>query len=140
MGNLGILTTEQEKTISNLLDNAIKFNGIIEFLDGYIFKAIITYIDDKYADQLDAKLKSQLTELATAVLAKDIELSETLAANIINSLVNIPGLDEEDQTLIFKGILEFLVGVILKWVKDKKAAKLNPIANIDTKPLVIIKK
>ena len=35
-------------------------------------------------------------------------------------LIDIPGLDEESEGLLFKGIIQLLVGVILDWINSKK--------------------
>ena len=93
----GIFTVEQEKKVAELLDNVVKLKGIAEFLDGYVFKAIITFVDDKFVEKLPDELKVSLSELVTAVLAEDVNLAEELAAEIINGLVDVPGLDEESE-------------------------------------------
>jgi hypothetical protein len=124
--NKGILTLEQEKYLSGLLDDTAKLKGIPEFLDGFVFKAVISFIDDSYIDKLDEELKLKLGELVDAVIAEDIELSEVIAADLIASLVKIPGLESDENALIFKGVIELLVGTIIKAIKDKQAAKAAP--------------
>lgn len=125
----GILTLLQEKKLASLLDDAIKLKGVLELIDGYVFKALITLLDDTYVDKLKEDIKIKLAALVDAVLAEDVELSETLAADIINGLVNIPGLDEEAEGLIFKSIIEILVAAVLRWIEGKKGTivtlKLN---------------
>ena len=47
----GILTAEQEKQLATIIDDAIVFKSkVLELIDGYVFKALITYIDDKYKE------------------------------------------------------------------------------------------
>ena len=120
MGDKGVLTTVQEKKIADLLDNALKLKGFLELVDGYVFKAVITFVDDKYADQLSVDLKTKLSALVDAVLAENVELAEQLATDLINSLIDIPGLDEEAEGLLFKGVIELVVGAILDWINSKK--------------------
>lgn len=120
MEEKGILTLEQEKKLAELLDNVIKLKGFLELVDGYVFKALITFLDDKFADQIKIEIKLKLAELVDAVLAEDIEGSEALAADVINMLIDVPGLDEESEGLLFKGIIQLLVGVILDWINSKK--------------------
>ena len=120
MGDKGVLTTVQEKKIADLLDNALKLKGFLELVDGYVFKAVITFVDDKYADQLSVDLKAKLSALVDAVLAENVELAEQLATDLINSLIDIPGLDEEAEGLLFKGVIELVVGAILDWINSKK--------------------
>jgi hypothetical protein len=125
----GILTLEQEKKLASLLDDVVKLKGIAEFIDGYLFKAIITFVDNKFVDKLKEEVKIKLAALVEAVMAEDVELAESLAADLINSLVDIPGLDEESEGLLFKGVIEIIVGAILDWIESKRgkpvALKLN---------------
>ena len=120
----GILTTVQEKQLAEMVDNALKFKGILELIDGYVAKILISYLDDKVLDKLKDELKVKLAALVDAVMAEDIELSETLAAEIINGLVDIPGLDEEAEGLIFKGAIEIAVGAILHKLAELKGNKV----------------
>ncbi len=120
MEEKGILTLEQEKKLAELLDNVIKLKGFLELVDGYVFKALITFLDDKFADQIKVEIKLKLAELVDAVLAENVELAEEKATEIINMLIDIPGLDEESEGLLFKGIIQLLVGVILDWINSKK--------------------
>jgi len=120
MQEKGILTVEQEKKLSELLDNVIKLKGFLELIDGFVFKALVTFLDDKFADKIKVEIKLKLGELVDAVLANDVEKAEVLAAEVINMLLDVPGLDEEAEGLLFKGIIQLLVGVILDWINSKK--------------------
>ena len=117
----GIFTEEQEKKLAGLLDDVVKVKGVLEWVDGYIFKAIISFVDDRFVDQIKEDIKVKLAALAEAVLAEDVELAEELAADLLNDLVDIPVLDEEAEAVIFKGAIEFIVGAILNWIEKKKA-------------------
>ncbi len=116
----GIFTVEQEKKLAELLDNVVKLKGVAEFIDGYLFKAVITFVDDKFIDKIKEEIKVKLSALAEACLAEDVELAEELAADLMNSLIDIPGLDEESEGLLFKGVIELIVGAVLDWIQSKK--------------------
>lgn len=116
----GILKPEQEKKIAALLDDAVKLKGITELLDGYLFKAMITFVDDTYVDKIKDDLKTKLAELANACLSEDVETAEAIASELLNDLVDIPGLDETSEGLLFSGAIKFIIGAILKWIEDKK--------------------
>jgi hypothetical protein len=120
MAEKGILTLEQEKKLSSLLDDAVKLKGIWELVDGYVFKAVITFVDDTYADKLNVDVKTKLAAIATAVIDDNVEEAETLCADLINTLVDIPGLDETAEGLLFRGVVEVLVGAVLNWINSKK--------------------
>ena len=116
----GIFTAEQEKKLSQLLDDAIKLKGFPELVDGFLFKAIITFVDDSFVDRLNEEVKAQLQDLAEACLNEDIEIAETLVAELLNSLIDIPVLEEDSESLIFKGAVELIVAAVMKWIEAKK--------------------
>lgn len=121
MEEKGIFTLEQEKKLASLLDDVVKLKGVIlELIDGYVFKAVITLVDDMFIDKIKEEIKIKLAALVDAVLAEDVELAETLATDLVNSLIDIPGLEEEAEGLIFKGVIELLAGAILKWIESRK--------------------
>lgn len=120
MAEKGILTVVQEKKLAEILDSAVKVSGVWEFIDGYLFKILITFLDDTYADKLSVEIKTKLSELADALMLNDVEAVEQIATDIINALINVPGLDEDAEGLLFKGIVEIIVGAVLKWLTVKK--------------------
>lgn len=120
MAEKGILTVVQEKKLSEILDSAVKVSGIFEFIDGYLFKILLTFLDDTYADKLSVEIKTELGQLADALMASDWDAAENVATSIINRLIDIPGLDEDAEGLLFKGIVEIIIGAVLKLIGQKK--------------------
>ena len=116
----GILTVVQEKKLAQILDDAVKVSGVFELIDGYLFKILLTFLDDAYADKLSVEIKTELGQLAEALRVSDWDAAELVATSIINRLVNIPGLDEDSEGLLFKGIIEIVVGAVLKLIGQKK--------------------
>jgi hypothetical protein len=120
----GILTNEQEKVLAGKLDDLIKLKGILEIIDGYVFKAVITLLDDKLIDKLPDTLKVKLAELADALIGNDLDKAVGISADLINGLVDVPGLDEESEGLLLKGILELIVGAVLQYIEGIKGSKV----------------
>jgi len=128
----GVFTKEQEKTLATMVDEALKLKGFLELVDGYLAKIIITLVDDNLIDKLKVEIKEKLALVVDQVMiaeaAEDPEVKEAAIlaaedalADLLNSLIDVPGLDEESEGLIFKGAVELLAGVLLKWVEDKTA-------------------
>lgn len=117
----GILTREQEQQLSQMIDDALVLkNVILELIDGYLARVIITLLDDKVVDKLKEDVKVKLAALVDAGFAEDVELVKTLAADLINNLVDIPGLDETSEGLIFRGAIDLAVGAIIAWIEKRK--------------------
>ena len=125
MADVGIFTTEQEKQLATWLDELVKLKGLWEIVDGYVFKAIIVLLDDKLIVKLNETLKTKLAALVTAAMAEDVPLAEQLATDVINGLVDIPGLDEDTEGLILKSIVELIVGTILQKLAVVKGAPIK---------------
>ena len=120
MAEKGILTSEQEKALAQKLDEAIKLKGILELIDGVVFKALITLLDDQLVEKLPEGIKTSLAAIATAVINNDVEAAETLATDLINGLIDVPLLDEESEGLIIGALIRLIVSSILTWVNSKK--------------------
>lgn len=122
MSEKGILTRDQEKAFAKLVDDSIKAKGLVELFDGYAARSLITLIDDEGIERLNLKpeLKNKLGVLADAALSEDIETAETVGAEIINMLVDIPGLDEDAEAVMFEGAVKILVGAVVTALKKKK--------------------
>jgi hypothetical protein len=116
----GIFTREQEKKLASLLDDLIKLKGLFEVVDGLVFTAIISLVDDNYINKLPDEIKIKLSEIVEAVLADDVELAELKATELINALVDVPLLDEEMEGLLIGSFVRLIVSSILKWIEDKK--------------------
>ena len=68
----GILSKEQEKYLAQLLDEKVEFgNKILEMIDGMVFKAIISLVDDYGLEKLQENYKEKADELADFLLAED---------------------------------------------------------------------
>jgi hypothetical protein len=116
----GIFTREQEKKLASLLDDLIKLKGLFEVVDGLVFTAIISLVDDNYINKLPDEIKIKLSEIVEAVLNDDVELAELKATELINALVDVPLLDEEMEGLLIGSFVRLIVSSILKWIEDKK--------------------
>ena len=125
MAEKGIFTLEQEKKLAGLLDDAIKLKGLLELVDGIVFRALLTLLDDKLIDKLPEGVKAQLAQIAEAVIAEDVETAETLATDLINSLIDVPLLDEESEGLLIGALVRLIVSSVLKWIEGKKDAPVT---------------
>lgn len=121
----GILTQEQEKKLSDLLDDAIKFKGVMELVDGYVFKALLTLLDDRLVNALPEQIKIKLAEIADAVIAEDIEKAEQLSTDLINELIDVPLLDAIQEGLIIGALVRLIVSAVVNWIEKKKETQIK---------------
>jgi phage tail protein X len=121
----GILTSNQENQLAILLADTIKLKGIWGMLDGFVFKAVITFADNTYADKLAVDLKTKLAAIITAVMENNPDLAESLSADLITQLITIPGIDKEAEGLVLKGLLQIFVGAVVNWINHSKGTKVT---------------
>ena len=122
----GLLTPEQEKFLGELIDEKVKFkNPILEAIDGSVFKVLITVIDDNLGDKLpDEEWQNPLAEIANAAMAEDWDLVQSLGAKLLDSKINIPGVDDISEAMIFDSGIKLIVSIILQFASKKE----DPVA------------
>lgn len=120
MSEKGWLTNDQEKLIAKAIDKAIDAKGLVELVDGYVAKAVVTLVDDKLLDGINvsSEIKVQVGDLADAALSENVELAESIGVDIINSLIDIPGLDESSEGVLLEGAVKLIVASVIQLVKE----------------------
>jgi hypothetical protein len=121
MPEKGILTKVQEEKLAQIIDDSINAKGVLELIDGYVAKVAISLIDDSLLDKISKDdIKLLLGQLVDAAIAEDVELSEELAAEVLDKLVDVPLLDDETEDLLFEGAVKLIVGAVLNWIKKRQ--------------------
>jgi hypothetical protein len=116
-----ILTDDNRKFIAEVIDDSIKAKGILELVDGFAARVVLNVVDN-FVDskvKISEELKGKLNELVEAAKAEDLEKAEEIAADILDSLINIPGLEDEGEALLFEGAVKIIVGAIKSWLAKK---------------------
>lgn len=117
----GILTPEQENFIAKLLDEKIKFkNPILESMDRMAFKAIITVIDNNLIDRIPEDWKNPLEPILDDAIAEKWEDAASKIATLANEKIDIPGLDEISEQLIFEAITKLVLGLIMGKIEQAR--------------------
>ena len=116
----GILTKEQEQIFAQMIDDAIKAKGFLEVVDGYAAKVVVTLVDDNLLEKLPEAVKVSLSELADACIDEDVDRAEDVVSDLLNALVDVPGLDEEAEGMIFSGAIHLIAGAVKTWIASKE--------------------
>ena len=115
MSEKGILTSELESKLASMLDDVVKLKGVLEAVDGMAFKIAITAIDNNLADKIPEPYKTTISELLVDILQEqDYAAACEKAADFLDSLIDIPGLDDPTEEMIFKGIFSVVAGLLAK--------------------------
>lgn len=116
----GVLTKEGQKFFGQLLDDLYKAkNPMVEMVDGKMFTLLIGIIDDNLIDKIPDKWKDPLSPIVDAGIEKDWETAGNLAADFLNKNIDIPGIDEDSEGLLFGAVVNFLVTLVLYKAKKE---------------------
>ena len=120
MSEKGILTSELESKLASMLDEVVKLKGVLEAVDGMAFKIAITAIDNNLAEKIPEPFKTEIQEILVDILQEeDYAAACDKAADFIDSLIDIPGLDDETEHMIFTGIFTVIAGLLAKIGTDE---------------------
>jgi len=120
MGDKGILTNEVEQKLGKTLDSLVELGGIWETVDGLAFKLAISGLDDLLGEKIPEPYKSELRGLITDVIEEqDYESAVEKAFAFLDTIIDIPGMDDEMENLIFTGLAQIAIGVIISLKKDE---------------------
>jgi len=119
----GMLTEQQEQFIAGLLDKAITFkNPVLESLDGPSFKVLVSVIDNNLIERIPQEWQNPIEPIIDAAIAGQWEEAADKIAAFANEKIDIPGLDELSEQLIFNAILQLILGAIMGQVEEFRGA------------------
>lgn len=117
-----ILEKELRKRLAKKLDDLIKLPALIEPFDQMGFNFAFKYLDENYGDKVPLKFVDDIQKAVNCFVDDDYEGLLEVVPNVINDIVDIPGLDEdlEGQFLAIniKASFEFI-----KYYAEKRLAK-----------------
>lgn len=121
MSQVGWLSKEQENSLAKLIDEGIKANGVLELVDGYVAKIALSMLDDKVLEKVDVspEFKLVFSDFVDALVDEDWYTAEEAAATVLNTLIDIPAIDEESEQLLFEGAVKLIIGAAQKALEKK---------------------
>jgi hypothetical protein len=119
-----ILSKENRSYIAEQIDAAIVAKGVLELIDGYAAKVVLNVIDN-FADKkltIADSVKEKLNSVVDAIKSNDIDTAETEISEVVDSLIDIPEIDDEDEKLIFEGAVKLVIGGLKTTITKIKTA------------------
>lgn len=123
MGELikkGLFTKEQISRSSDELDEMIELSFWLEMFDGTFILILLSNINKRLLSKIQISDEKVLTFRSAydEFLDADYEQAATLAADLTNQIVDIPGIVEQEEGEIIKGLFTAVVNNLL--LKKKK--------------------
>jgi hypothetical protein len=119
MNRKGIFTPGQEILIADLVSSYIKLKGILAIIQKFFFRELIKFLDDTFADKINADVKRKLSELADAIFVSDFVKVETLI-KVIEKDIEEPITHKNTDSFIPKGIVNLILGASKNWLKRER--------------------
>ena len=120
--NKGVWTKEQIKFLAKILDDLKKWNNFfMETFDGKIYEGFLYFINNLALDKIPEKYKLPLSELTTTVMEGNWDEFDDKAAVILAELLDIPGMNEDQEVVLFSTGVQFIVEAIKLWIEKKRS-------------------
>lgn len=107
-----ILSDSQKKELSKKLDKLITLPGWAEPFDRIILNFGLNYLDDNFGDKIPEKFRDDISKVVDCFLIDDYAGIVEVIPEVLNEIVNIPGLDEDLEGKFFainlKASFEFI--------------------------------
>lgn len=117
----GLFTPVQEQFLAEVLDKFFEFkNPLYEKFDSVVFKTLIKVADDAGVNKLSADWKAKLIPIIDAAMSGNVEDVRTYLVDLLNSKIDIPKLDEEQELMVFDSFTKFLAAAIDFYVQKNK--------------------
>lgn len=115
MAENGILSSKLEGILADELDKLVVLKGILEAVDGTAFKLVISVIDNNIANKIPEPYKTAIAGVLLDVFEdKDFDSAALKAAELVDGLVDIPGLDDHTEKEIFISIFTIIASLFAK--------------------------
>ena len=114
MAEKGILLKTVEAKLATILDDVVKLNGFWETIDGVAFRLVISAVDDNLADKIPEPYKTEIRTVIFEIIEnEDYDQAVLNAFDFLDSLIDIPGFDDDTERLMFEAIAKMVVAAIL---------------------------
>ena len=128
---MGLWNKKAEKGFSSFINDKLNFKPIVRPVAGMLVNYGVSWLDDNHAPKIPKILHPAYLRIG-AVFAeydsnKGVALEDLLSTDdlavIINSLVDIPGMTEDEEEILIAKILEALLTVVKNYVEKKRKEK-----------------
>lgn len=113
MSEKGILLAWLEEALAKTADKLCKLKGALEAFDGtfflYSFRALDNWLGDKVPEPFKSEIRNTLGEI---YFEKDYDKAIARGTDLIDNALNIPGINDVSEKLIFKGMITTVVGFL----------------------------
>ena len=120
---IGFLMPEQEKLLAQALDAFLRFkNGAMEKVDGPVALIVIRGVDNRFGERISPAWKTPLIPIIDAALSGKEETVRQLTTDLMNRKIDIPGVDEEIELMMFDGFTRFAAAAVAWYAEKRKVA------------------
>ena len=120
MKESGILTKKEEKWLSKFLDAAIKFDGLMELVDGVAIRLLVSIADNYIVEEFISEgWKNPLKELVQLGIARD---KEGIAA-LLDSKIDVPFITDAYELIGFNAAVKLIGSKMYAYIDSVEIAE-----------------
>lgn len=124
----GFMTKEEAKFFGKLVSDELPLNGVFKTVAGWFMPTLLDTMDNKFADRVPEPWQSNIETLVTktydamqdkVVTEEEANDIAVFCADVMNTHIDIPWFNEDDEAVMFIAAWQFLASVLRKVVKEK---------------------
>ena len=117
-----ILKKELRKALAQKIDDIIKLPALVEPFDGLVLNVCFNHLDENYGDKVPKRFVDDIQRAVECFINDDWDGLLAVIPNVLNDIVDIPGLNEDLEgqfmAINIKALFEFI-----KFYAEKKKAE-----------------
>lgn len=113
-------TPETKDLIVKVGDEAVKLPFWAEPFDGLAIRWVVNFVDVKADKFIPDSIDTFINEAIQAGFNGDWDKASEIIGTTVNTLVNIPLLDEDAEQSLIVNLLKVLTDLIRVWIKGNK--------------------
>ena len=115
MNEIGVLASKLEKVVGRKLVEVLKVKGLLALALNALAPALVAAFDNNIAEKIPEPYNQQIEDTLVVILEeKDYKKAIQKATDFADSLIDIPGIDDEMEKLIFDGLAMVIAGLMAK--------------------------
>ena len=115
MNEIGVLSSKLEKVVGRKLVEVLKVKGLLAMALNALAPALVSAFDNNLAEKIPEPYNQKIEDTLVIILEEgDYEKAVVMATAFADSLVDIPGIDDVMEKMIFDGLAMVIAGLLAK--------------------------
>lgn len=125
-----VFSSETKKKAREVLDEVIKLKGFKELLSDIGLFGVVEAVDYFGDKVIPDEFDTALNDAVSLAIEKDYEGAMEALADLLDSVIDIPVLDDAQEEFVFQQGMKFLIAIIKNWIV-KQQEEEQPVEPVE---------